>query len=80
MGGAKRRVRKSKKTKKRSCKRRRVRKNPDGSFNKKDLEHNQKCYDKYVFLDNPWMKNVSKKRHRTQKGKGITTIKTIKKV
>ena len=45
---------------KRTCKRRKARKNPDGSWNKKDLESNQKCYDKYVFLDNPWMKKKQK--------------------
>ena len=38
-----------------SCKRRRVRKMKDGTFNQKDIEHNQKCQDKYMLEDNPWM-------------------------
>jgi len=46
------------KTKKRTCKRRRVRKNPDGSLNQKDMEYNKKCEQKYMFADNPWMKQV----------------------
>ena len=43
------------KKKRRTCKRRRVRKNKDGTFNKKDLAHNAKCLEKYMLVDNPWM-------------------------
>jgi len=46
------------KTKKRTCKPHRVRKNPDGSLNQKDMEYNKKCEQKYMFADNPWMKQV----------------------
>ena len=38
-----------------SCKRRRVRLNKDGKFNKKDMDHNTKCYNKNFLKDNPWM-------------------------
>ncbi len=40
---------------KRTCKRKRVRKMADGTLNQKDIEHNQKCQDKYMIEDNPWM-------------------------
>ena len=34
--------------KQRTCKRRKVRKNPDGSLNQEDMEHNRKCEEKYM--------------------------------
>ena len=43
---------------KRTCKRRRVRKETDGSLNQEDMEHNRKCERKYMMADNPWMKKV----------------------
>tara|TARA_Y100000590_G_C15516376_1_gene937519 strand:+ start:205 stop:516 length:312 start_codon:yes stop_codon:yes gene_type:complete len=39
----------------RNCKRRRVRKNKNGTWNKKDLAHNAACLKKYMIKDNPWM-------------------------
>ena len=44
---------------KKTCKRKRVRKMPDGTYNQKDIEHNQKCQDKYMLEDNPWMLDES---------------------
>ena len=46
---------------KKTCKRRRVRKNPDGSWNKKDLAHNITCSRLRMGKDNPWMNDVMKK-------------------
>jgi hypothetical protein len=43
---------------KRTCKRRRVRKEADGSLNQENMEHNRKCERKYMMVDNPWMKKV----------------------
>ena len=45
-----------------SCKRKRVRKNPDGSLNQEDLQHNQRCVDINMFSDNPWMLKKHLKR------------------
>ena len=42
----------------RTCKRRRVRTNSDGSLNQADMEHNRKCEKKYMFINNPWMESV----------------------
>jgi len=47
---------------KRTCKRRRVRKDADGSLNQDDLEHNRKCERKYMMIDNPWMEKVLKNK------------------
>ena len=44
--------------KKRSCKLRKVRK-------KSDEIHNLKCEKKYMFIDNPWMKDVLKQKNPT---------------
>ena len=44
--------------KQRTCKRRKVRINSDGSYNQEDMEHNRKCEQKYMSIDNPWMKSV----------------------
>ena len=46
------------KSKKGTCKRRRVRINSDGSYNKNDMDHNKKCEQKHMLGDNPWMKSV----------------------
>ena len=48
--------------KQRTCKRRKVRINSDGSPNQDDMEHNKKCEQKYMFIDNPWMKSVLNKK------------------
>lgn len=44
--------------KRRTCKRRKVRINSNGSPNQDDMEHNNKCEQKYMLIDNPWMKSV----------------------
>ena len=46
----------------RTCKRRKVRLNSDGSLNQDDLEYNRKCEEKYMLIDNPWMKSILKKK------------------
>ena len=46
----------------RTCKRRKVRINSDGSLNQDDLEHNRKCEEKYMLIDNPWMKPIIKNK------------------
>ena len=51
--------------KQRTCKRRKVRKNPDGSLNLEDIEHNKKCEEKYMMIDNPWMKDILNKKNPT---------------
>ena len=51
--------------KQRTCKRRKVRKNPDGSLNLEDIEHNKKCEKKYMMIDNPWMKDILNKKNPT---------------
>ena len=61
----------------RTCKRRKVRINSDGSLNKDDLEHNRKCEQKYMIIDNPWMKSVFNKKK--PKGYDKFLKKTIKK-
>ena len=45
------------------CKNRRVRRNSDGSPNQEDVEHNRKCEQKYMLIDNPWMKEVLNKKN-----------------
>ena len=42
-------------TMERILKRRRIRKNPDGSPNEEDIKHNEECYRRYKYIDNPWM-------------------------
>lgn len=42
-----------------TCKRKRVRKMADGSYNQKDIEHNAKCAEKNMIKDNPWMMDKS---------------------
>lgn len=49
--------------KQRTCKRRKVRINSDGYPNKHDVEHNKKCEQKYMLIDNPWMKSVLNKKN-----------------
>ena len=49
--------------KQRTCKRRRVRRNANGSPNEEDMEHNRKCEQKYMLVDNPWMKSVLNKKN-----------------
>lgn len=44
--------------KRKTCKRIKVRINSDGSLNKDDVEHNRRCEQKYMLIDNPWMKSV----------------------
>ena len=60
---SKKRRGKKKSSVKNDCKRRRVRRNKDGSYNKEDLEHNRKCYEKNMMKDNPWMKDVLKEKN-----------------
>ena len=59
------------------CKRKRVRKNKDGTLNEKDMEHNKRCRDLYELQDNPWMKDSRKKR--TKKNRKKRTKKNRKK-
>ena len=59
-GGKKSKAKKNKRT----CKRRRVRKNSDGSLNEEDMEYNRKCEQKYMMIDNPWMKDVLNKKNQ----------------
>ena len=72
--------------KKRTCKRRKVRINSDGSLNKDDLEHNRKCELKYMFIDNPWMKSImNQKKTRNNYNKYLKKLvknrrKTLKKI
>jgi len=42
-------------TMERILRRRRIRKNPDGSQNEEDIRHNEECYRLYMYIDNPWM-------------------------
>ena len=56
--------------KSKTCKRRRVRKNKDGSFNKEDLEHNQKCSEKMA----PWMKDVLNEKNKTEYDKYLAEL------
>jgi thiol-disulfide isomerase/thioredoxin len=58
----------------RTCKRRRVRKNADGSYNKADIEHNQRCANKYTKRDNPWMKEVLKGKPKTEYDKFLKQL------
>jgi len=63
--------------------RRRVRKNPDGSRNQKDMDHNRKC-EENMLIDNPWMNSVLKKNKPTGYDKYLKNlvknrIKTLKK-
>ena len=58
--------------KQRTCKRRRVRKKSDGSLNQEDMEHNRKCEQKYMQIDNPWMKSIL----NNKKPKGYKRCKT----
>ena len=69
--------------KNRTCKRRKVRINSDGSFNQEDIEHNRKCEQKYMFIDNPWMKQVLNEKKPKGYNKVLKTlvkkrIKTLK--
>ena len=96
VGGRRRRTRRKKKrhrTKKkaprrrrrrggkaRTCKRRRVRRGADGSYNQEDLAHNQKCAEQYMRADNPWMTAALKgKKHPKVPGYGKFLRKAIKK-
>ena len=56
----------------RNCKRRRVRKNKNGTWNKKDLAHNAACLKKYMIKDNPWMLEswAQKQARKTRKKRG----------
>jgi hypothetical protein len=56
--------------KSKTCKRRRVRKNKDGSFNKEDLKHNQKCSEKLA----PWMKDVLNEKNKTEYDKYLAEL------
>jgi hypothetical protein len=51
---------------KRTCKRRRVKRNSDGSYNEEDIKHNRNCEAKYMIKDNAWMKPIL----RNKKPKG----------
>jgi len=53
----------------RKCKRKRIRKNPNGTLNQSDLDHNQKCVDMYMNFDNPWLlkKNLQRKTSRKRR-------------
>jgi hypothetical protein len=47
----------------RTCKRKKVRIDSYGIRNKEDMEHNRKCDEKYMMIDNPWMKSVLRKKN-----------------
>ena len=49
-----------------SSRRTRVRRNKDGTLNKKDLAHNAAISEKYMFKDNPWMDEVLKEKNPTE--------------
>ncbi len=51
---------------KKSHRRKRVKRNKDGTLNKKDLAHNAAISEKYMFKDNPWMKEVLKEKNPTE--------------
>ena len=64
----------------RTCKRRRVRRGTDGSYNEEDLAHNQKCAEQYMMADNSWMSAALKgKKHPKVPGYGKFLRKAIKK-
>ena len=46
--------------------RRRVRKNPDGSLNQMDIDHNNRVYRKYFLQHNPWMEESIALGHCTK--------------
>jgi len=46
-------------------KRRRIRKNNDGSFNEEDIKHNNESYRQNMIQDNPWMTQEIESRHVT---------------
>ena len=77
-------IKKNKNNKKRTCKRIKVRINKDGSPNEEDMEHNRKCEQKYMYVDNPWMKPLLKKKKLTRYQKYLKKMlgnrsKTLKK-
>ena len=77
--GGKKKNKKSKKNKnnkKRTCKRIKVRINKDGSLNEEDMEHNRKCEQKYMYVDNPWMKPLLKKKKLTRYQKYLKKMLT----
>ena len=55
----------------RKCKRKRVRKNSSGTLNQSDLDHNQRCAEMTMLIDNPWIleKNLKRKSSRKLKSK-----------
>lgn len=61
------------------CKRKRIRKNKDGSFNQEDIDHNQRCQDLYELQDNPWMKHSKKNNKRSNRNKKKRIKKNNKK-
>lgn len=70
--------------KRKTCKRIKVRINSDGSLNKDDVEHNRKCEQKYMLIDNPWMKSVLNAKNPTGYNKFLKNVikkrrKTLKK-
>lgn len=78
-GGGKKKNKKTKKNKnnkKRTCKRIKVRINKDGSLNEEDMEHNRKCEQKYMYVDNPWMKPLLKKKKLTRYQKYLKKMLT----
>lgn len=77
-GGKKKnkKTKKNKNNKKRTCKRIKVRINKDGSPNEEDMEHNRKCEQKYMYVDNPWMKPLLKKKKLTRYQKYLKKMLT----
>ena len=63
---------------KKSQKRKRVKRNKDGTLNKKDLAHNVALYKKYMLKDNPWMLQYRKRKSR-RKSRRKTRRKTRRK-
>ena len=69
-------TKKNKNNKKRTCKRIKVRINKDGSPNEEDMEHNRRCEQKYMYVDNPWMKPLLKKKKLTRYQKYLKKMLT----
>ena len=65
---------------KRTCKRRRVRQNSDGSYNQEDIDHNNNCESNFMVTDNSWIKPILKnKKPKGLKKLLVKRIKTLRK-
>ena len=62
----------------RKCKRIRVKKNKDGTWNQEDIDHNQRCQDLYELNDNSWKKTFTKKKRKKKSNKRSRKVKSRK--